>query len=31
MRNEIARIQRRLNVTTLYVTHDQTEGLTPAT
>jgi multiple sugar transport system ATP-binding protein len=28
LRNEIARIQRRLKVTTLYVTHDQTEALT---
>jgi multiple sugar transport system ATP-binding protein len=28
MRNEIARIQRRLEITTLYVTHDQTEALT---
>jgi multiple sugar transport system ATP-binding protein len=28
LRHELARIQRRLNVTTLYVTHDQTEALT---
>jgi multiple sugar transport system ATP-binding protein len=28
LRHEIARIQRRLEVTTLYVTHDQTEALT---
>jgi multiple sugar transport system ATP-binding protein len=28
MRAEIARIQRDLNVTTIYVTHDQTEALT---
>ena len=28
MRAEIARIQRDLNVTTLYVTHDQAEAMT---
>ncbi len=28
MRTEIARIQRRLGITTLYVTHDQTEAMT---
>jgi multiple sugar transport system ATP-binding protein len=28
MRSEIARIQRRLGVTTIYVTHDQTEAMT---
>jgi len=28
MRAEIARIQRRLGVTTIYVTHDQTEAMT---
>lgn len=28
MRSEIARIQRRVGTTTLYVTHDQTEALT---
>ncbi len=28
MRTEIARIQRRVNTTTLYVTHDQTEAMT---
>src|SRR5207248_8499371 len=28
MRAEIARIQRDLGVTTLYVTHDQTEAMT---
>jgi multiple sugar transport system ATP-binding protein len=28
MRSEIARIQRRLEVSTLYVTHDQTEAMT---
>jgi multiple sugar transport system ATP-binding protein len=28
MRTEIARIQRRLGVTTVYVTHDQTEAMT---
>ena len=28
MRTEIARLQRRLGVTTVYVTHDQTEALT---
>nr|WP_243758140.1 sn-glycerol-3-phosphate ABC transporter ATP-binding protein UgpC [Allobranchiibius sp. GilTou38] len=28
MRTEIARMQRRLGVTTLYVTHDQTEAMT---
>ncbi|MGH2808145.1 MAG: ABC transporter ATP-binding protein [Actinomycetota bacterium] len=28
IRGEIARIQRRIGVTTLYVTHDQTEALT---
>ncbi len=28
MRAEIARIQRRVNTTTLYVTHDQTEAMT---
>ena len=28
MRTEIARMQRRLGVTTIYVTHDQTEALT---
>jgi multiple sugar transport system ATP-binding protein len=28
MRSEIARIQRELGVTTLYVTHDQTEAMT---
>jgi len=28
MRTEISRIQRRLGVTTVYVTHDQTEALT---
>jgi len=28
MRTEVARIQSRLNVTTVYVTHDQTEALT---
>src|SRR5439155_10367568 len=28
MRAEIARIQRDLNVTTIYVTHDQTEAMT---
>src|SRR3954454_6408844 len=28
MRTEVARIQQRLNVTTVYVTHDQTEALT---
>src|SRR5438132_3671074 len=30
MRAEIARIQRRLKVTTLYVTHDQVEAMTMA-
>ena len=30
MRAEIARLQRRLGVTTLYVTHDQTEAMTMA-
>ncbi len=28
MRSEIAQIQRRLNVTTIYVTHDQVEAMT---
>jgi multiple sugar transport system ATP-binding protein len=28
MRTEISRIQRRLNVATIYVTHDQTEAMT---
>ena len=28
MRTEIARLQRRLGVTTVYVTHDQTEAMT---
>jgi multiple sugar transport system ATP-binding protein len=28
MRSEIARLQRRLGVTTVYVTHDQTEAMT---
>ncbi len=28
MRTEIARLQRRLGITTLYVTHDQTEAMT---
>ncbi|GAB3582746.1 ABC transporter ATP-binding protein [Calidifontibacter terrae] len=28
MRTEIARMQRRLGITTLYVTHDQTEAMT---
>ena len=28
MRTEIARMQRRLGVTTVYVTHDQTEAMT---
>src|ERR1700744_3527418 len=28
MRGEIARLQRRLGTTTVYVTHDQTEGMT---
>ncbi|HWD09164.1 MAG TPA: sn-glycerol-3-phosphate ABC transporter ATP-binding protein UgpC [Actinomycetota bacterium] len=28
MRAEVARLQRRLNVSTLYVTHDQTEAMT---
>ncbi len=28
MRSEIARLQRRLNTTTVYVTHDQTEAMT---
>ena len=28
MRTEIARMQRRLGITTIYVTHDQTEALT---
>src|SRR4051794_39938352 len=28
MRSEIARIQRDLGVTTIYVTHDQTEAMT---
>ena len=28
MRAEVARIQRRLNTTTVYVTHDQTEAMT---
>ncbi|MDX6287588.1 MAG: multiple sugar transport system ATP-binding protein [Frankiales bacterium] len=28
MRTEIARIQRRLGITTVYVTHDQTEAMT---
>ena len=28
MRTEIARIQRRVNVATIYVTHDQTEAMT---
>ena len=28
MRAEIARIQRRLGVTTIYVTHDQVEAMT---
>ena len=28
MRTEIARLQRRLGITTVYVTHDQTEALT---
>ncbi len=28
MRTEIARLQRRLNITTVYVTHDQTEAMT---
>jgi ABC-type sugar transport system ATPase subunit len=31
MRTEIARIQRELDVTTLYVTHDQTEAMTLGT
>jgi multiple sugar transport system ATP-binding protein len=30
MRGEIARLQRRLGVTTIYVTHDQTEAMTLA-
>src|SRR5690606_34604057 len=28
MRAEIARLQRRLGITTVYVTHDQTEAMT---
>jgi len=28
MRTEILRIQRRLDVTSVYVTHDQTEAMT---
>ena len=28
MRSQVARIQRRLNTTTVYVTHDQTEAMT---
>ena len=28
MRTEIARLQRRLAITTVYVTHDQTEAMT---
>jgi multiple sugar transport system ATP-binding protein len=28
MRTEVSRLQKRLNVTTVYVTHDQTEALT---
>ena len=28
MRTEIARLQRRLGITTVYVTHDQTEAMT---
>ena len=28
MRAEVSRIQRRLGVTTIYVTHDQTEAMT---
>ena len=28
MRTEIARMQRRLGITTVYVTHDQTEAMT---
>jgi len=31
MRAEIARLQRELNVTTIYVTHDQSEAMTLAT
>ncbi|MFT8311016.1 MAG: sn-glycerol-3-phosphate ABC transporter ATP-binding protein UgpC [Sporolactobacillus sp.] len=30
MRSEIAKLHRRLNVTTIYVTHDQTEAMTMA-
>lgn len=30
MRSEIAKLHRRLNVTTVYVTHDQTEAMTMA-
>lgn len=30
MRHEIARLQRRLQITTVYVTHDQTEAMTLA-
>ena len=29
MRGEIARLQNRLGTTTVYVTHDQTEAMTP--
>ena len=28
MRTEIARLQKRLGITTVYVTHDQTEAMT---
>ena len=28
MRTEISRLQRRLGITTVYVTHDQTEAMT---
>lgn len=31
MRAEIAKLHRRLNTTTIYVTHDQTEAMTMAT
>src|SRR5699024_3585613 len=30
MRTEIARLHKRLNTTTIYVTHDQTEAMTLA-
>ena len=30
MRSEISKLHRRLNTTTIYVTHDQTEAMTMA-